>query len=174
MDTFHTYIFGEISQELQLAFMNEVGSLLLDGCEELTIYLNSEGGCIYTSFAIYDYISNLPVKTTVVGIGQVLSSANVIMAAGDIRLASENTFFMLHEVYSSMAEPGNLSIKYFKNEGRHLADLNNRMAELIAKKSGNSLKKIARDLKGQDYYLNAKGALNYGLIDNLWFNEGDT
>ena len=66
--------------------------------EEIRVYINSPGGCLLSSLAIYDVILSLksPVKT--VAIGCAASGGLLILIAGEKRTCLPNTRMMFHEL----------------------------------------------------------------------------
>ncbi len=63
---------------------------------EFNVYINSEGGLVDVGFDIYSYLKSLNKPITTIGRGLVASVATVIFMAGDKRVISENTPFMIH------------------------------------------------------------------------------
>ncbi len=60
------------------------------------VHINSEGGIMDIGFDIYNYLKSLKKPITTIGSGMVASIATVIFMAGDKRLISNGTEFMIH------------------------------------------------------------------------------
>lgn len=89
------YITGSVNDEL--AHRSIVGLEQLDQQEgDIRIVLNSEGGEEQNGYAIYDAITMCKNKVVIEGYGKVLSIAAAIFQAGDVRLLSPHTDYMMH------------------------------------------------------------------------------
>lgn len=60
------------------------------------VYINSEGGVVETGFDIYNYLKSMGLPITTIGNGMVASIATVVFMAGQKRLITPNTKFMIH------------------------------------------------------------------------------
>lgn len=66
------------------------------GATSFRVHINSEGGVVDTGFDIFNYIKSLQLPITTVGSGLVASIATVIFMAGDKRILTSGTQFMIH------------------------------------------------------------------------------
>ena len=94
------YINGQIGST-----PNQTGVELIDiiqqvkkqvGATSYRVHINSEGGVVDTGFDIFNYLKSLQLPITTVGSGLVASIATVIFMAGDKRLLTSGTEFMIH------------------------------------------------------------------------------
>src|SRR5690554_1118295 len=60
------------------------------------VYINSEGGSLNIGFDIYNYLKSLGLPITTIGTGMVASIATVIFMAGQKRVVTPGTRFMIH------------------------------------------------------------------------------
>lgn len=144
--------------------------LLLDAQnkKEITLYINSPGGEIETGlFPIYDTMQNIasPIKT--VAIGQACSGAAIILTGGTKgrRFAYPNAEIMIHGVQSELSGTSTV----IERESKMVKKLNQSLMEIIAKHSGQLVRKVKRDCKG-DKWFDAEQAIKYGLIDGILSN----
>lgn len=100
------------------------------GATSFRLHINSEGGVVDTGFDIFNYLKSLQVPITTVGSGLVASIATVIFMAGDKRILTSGTQFMIHspmggidgtadeiEAYAqSVRECENKLIKFYTNQ----------------------------------------------------------
>lgn len=136
--------------------------------EDITIYINSNGGDAAALSNIYDVIQMLssPVKT--VCLGKAYSAGAFLLAAGapGKRYVLPHSQIMIHGlqcVFPSLGEEHPIdSKKYFE----FLLNNNDAMLKVLAKHTGHSLDKIKKDCS-KDFYMDAKDAVNYGLADQI-------
>jgi ATP-dependent Clp endopeptidase proteolytic subunit ClpP len=100
------------------------------GATSFRVHINSEGGVVDTGFDIFNYIKSLKLPITTVGSGLVASIATVIFMAGDKRILTSGTQFMIHspmggidgtadeiEAYAqSVRDCENRLIKFYTNQ----------------------------------------------------------
>lgn len=87
------------------SYETEKGTELIDiiqqvkaqvGATSFRVHINSEGGVVDTGFDIFNYLKSLQLPITTVGSGLVASIATVIFMAGDTRVLTSGTQFMIH------------------------------------------------------------------------------
>ena len=100
------------------------------GATSFRVHINSEGGVVDTGFDIFNYLKSLQLPITTVGSGLVASIATVIFMAGDKRILTSGTQFMIHspmggidgtadeiEAYAqSVRDCENKLIKFYTNQ----------------------------------------------------------
>lgn len=94
MEPFH--IGGEIHPGTDNAIFNGVAAKLAKGHRELTLTINSVGGCVSTSMAIYTLLRSLPIPVTTYIVGTCQSAAVIIFLAGSTRLITPAASIMTH------------------------------------------------------------------------------
>ena len=135
-----------------------------DPKKDIDLYINSPGGMVSSGLAIYDTMQMLscPVKTYCVG--QAASMAAVLLAAGTPgkRFALPHARIMIHQPAGG-AEGTAADIHIQAEEILHIRGVLN---QILAKHTGQSLKKIARDTD-RDFFMSAKEAKQYGIVDSV-------
>ena len=86
-----------VNENNSRALINTIQEELERGMEHLVLQISSTGGFCYWGFMLADFITGLPIKVTTHAFGRVESMGVVIFCAGEKRLATENTGFMIHE-----------------------------------------------------------------------------
>jgi ATP-dependent Clp protease protease subunit len=134
--------------------------------QEITLYINSPGGTVSDGLlTIYDTLQVIKAPVRTICIGEAYSGAAVILAAGTKgrRLAYPNAKIMIHPI-----QVGELSGSQpeIEKEAKRIKKLNSSLIELIARHSGQSLKKVRKDCQ-TDKFMSADEALEYGLIDEI-------
>jgi len=130
-----------------------------------SIYINSPGGLITSGlFTIYDTMQYLKTKVKTVCIGEALSAASIILAAGSkgMRLAFPNATIMLHNLGAGVH---GFSHEIEKNSER-FKKLNERVVQLYVKHTGQKESTI-RGVMKEETYFTAEEALKFGLIDKI-------
>jgi len=143
----------------QLLFLNHE-----DPEKEIRMYINSPGGIIYAGMAIYDTmrIVTNPISTTAVGV--TASFGTVLLAAGTKgrRYALPHTTIHMHQpLGGAQGQATDIAIAA-KQIMYQKGILNN----ILAEHTGQPLEIIERDTD-RDFYLDAKGAVEYGLVDQV-------
>jgi ATP-dependent Clp protease protease subunit len=127
-------------------------------------YLNSPGGSVTATLAIYDtmQILSCPVATYCVGLAA--SGAAVLLAGGSNgkRLALPHSKVMIHQPHGGVG--GQISdIEIQADEILRTRDVLN---EVLAEHTGQSKEKIAKDTD-RDFYMTPTEAKEYGLVDDI-------
>ena len=159
-------IYDEI-EEYTTQIVNAGLSIMTDKSKDLpiTIKINSPGGCLYNSFAIYDIIrSQKETEIITIGYGRVMSGATIIFAAGDIRKAHENCRFMIHNVSISSVEGKQPNIKVEANE---MEFIYKKMCEIYAEHTDRDKKYWLRTIKHDDKYYSSEEMLNFKFVQKI-------
>ncbi len=137
--------------------------------KDIQLYINSPGGVVTSGLAIYDTMQYLRAPVSTICIGQAASMGAVLLAAGATgkRYALPNSRIMIHQ--GSGGFRGNTPDVLI--QVRELEELNNRLHGILARHTGQSVDKIARDTE-RDYFLSPEQAKAYGIIDEVYAERG--
>ena len=132
----------------------------------LTLYINSTGGSLTDAFGLIDVIKNSNFVVRTIGIGNVMSAAFMIFAAGDKgeRYIAKNTSIMCHQFTESIDE------KYhdIKAALKETENCNKRMVDFLVEATGLVPSKVkSKLLPPSDVYLTAEELLEYGVADHI-------
>ncbi len=135
-----------------------------DPKKEIKLYINSPGGSVTAGMAIYDTMQFVKSDVSTICIGMAASMAATILAAGKKgrRLALPNAEVLLHQVMGG-AEGQAVEIEI---SAKHIIKIKDKLNRILAKHTGQSLKKIEQDTD-RDFYMSAEEAKAYGLIDEI-------
>lgn len=136
--------------------------------EPICVVLNSPGGDIHSSFAIYDRIKESPCKVCVRGYGAIMSGASVIMQAASLRQMTPNSYMMIHDGSVMLDNDMNKAkkwIKAYENMGDQMYDM---YYESARKKNKKITKDQITQMCKEETILSAKNALELGLIDQIY------
>jgi ATP-dependent Clp protease protease subunit len=143
----------------QLLFLNHE-----DPEKEIQMYINSPGGVIYAGLAIYDTMQMISNPISTVAVGVTASFGTVLLTAGTKgrRYALPNATIHMHQpLGGAQGQATDIEI-----QAKQILRLKALLLGIMAKHTGQPLEVIERD-SDRDYYLEAKGAVEYGLVDQV-------
>jgi len=135
-----------------------------DPKKDINLYINSPGGVVSGGMAIYDTMNFLSCDVVTYCIGQAASMATVLLAAGTKgkRFALPNSRVMIHQpTGGASGQTSDISI-----QAREILRWRKTLNEILARHSGKSPEQIEKD-SDRDYYMSAREALEYGLVDQV-------
>ena len=135
-----------------------------DPKKDISLYINSPGGSVTDGMAIYDTMNFLQCDIVTYCVGQAASMATLLLAAGPKgkRYALPNSRVMMHQpTGGATGQTSDISIA-----AKEILRWRARMNELISIHTNKTPKEIAND-SDRDFYLTAKDALAYGIVDKV-------
>ena len=132
----------------------------------LTIYINSTGGSLTDAFGLIDVMQNSNFVVRTIAIGNIMSAAFLIFAAGDKgeRYVAKNTSIMCHQFTDSIDEKYH-DIKAALKETEYCNKL---MVDILTEATGLAPSKVkAKLLPASDVYLTAEELLEFGVADHI-------
>ena len=138
--------------------------------QDVNLYINSPGGLVDQTLAIYDTMQFMGSEVATYCIGQAASGAAIILMAGTKgkRYILPNAKVMLHQPYGGITGQAE-DIKIQAEEVlRDKARLNN----IIANCTGKAVEKVSDDTE-RDRYLSAEEAHEYGIVDEILLHDDD-
>ncbi|MFJ2213507.1 ATP-dependent Clp protease proteolytic subunit [Streptomyces sp. NPDC101062] len=138
--------------------------------QDISLYINSPGGSISAMSAIYDTMQIVTCDVATTCLGQAVSTAAVLLAAGapGKRLALPGARIVLRQPAAEepmRGQPSDLMI-----HAQELLRLRELVTATLARHTGRSTERIAGDID-RDTILDAPGARSYGLIDHVVQNR---
>jgi len=132
--------------------------------KDIQLYINSPGGAITSALAIYDTMQFIKSPVSSICIGQAASAAAVLLLAGEKgkRFALPNSRVLLHQP-SGGVQGTSMDVEI---QTREMVRLRKVLNEIIAKHTGQDIKKIAKDTE-RDFILSAQEAKEYGIVDEV-------
>ena len=135
-----------------------------DPDKDISFYINSPGGSITSGMAIYDTMNLIKPKVSTICLGMAASMAAFILSSGEkgMRYALPNSEIMIHQpLGGAQGQATDIQIM-----AKHIQRIKDRMNQLFAKNTNQSLETIVQDTE-RDHYMFAEEALEYGLIDKI-------
>ncbi len=159
------FMIGEISYRMATEVIMKL--LYLDNLKrgvDISLYINSPGGSVDDTMAIYDTMRFIGSSVATFCIGRAQSGAAIILAAGTKgkRHALPHAKIMLHQPWGGIT--GQASD--IKIQAEEILKSKKMINEILSKHTGMSTKKIAEETE-RDKYMSAEEAFKYGLIDEV-------
>ena len=163
------FLIGEINYPMATELIMKL--LYLDNNKpgsEISLYINSPGGSVDDTMAIYDTMSFIGSPVATFCIGRAQSGAAIILAAGakGKRHALPHAKVMLHQPWGGIT--GQASD--IKIQAEEISRAKKMINEILAKHTGLDQAKIAEETE-RDKYMTAEEAKEYGLIDDVLHAE---
>ncbi len=131
---------------------------------DIQMYINSPGGQIYSGLAIYDTMKMIPNKVSTVAVGVTASFGTVLLAAGTKgkRYALPNATIHMHQpLGGAEGQASDIEI-----QAKEILRLKSRLMDIFAETTGQTKETLEHDTD-RNYYLDAQGAVDYGLVDQV-------
>ncbi len=132
--------------------------------QDINVYINSPGGSITAGLAIYDTMQFVHCDVATFCIGQAYSMGAVLMAAGEKekRYSLPHTRIMLHQPWGGTSGTAtDISI-----QAEEIMFMKKSLNEILVKHSNQTIEKVEKDFD-RDFYMSAKEAKEYGIIDEV-------
>jgi ATP-dependent Clp protease, protease subunit len=135
-----------------------------DPDKDIQMYIHSPGGVIYAGLAIYDTMQLVHAEVSTICVGVCASMATVLLASGakGKRYALPNATVHMHQAQSGVRG----SAADIEIQARETLRNQQTIREILARHTGQDIERIARD-SDRDFWLDAKSAKEYGLVDEL-------
>jgi ATP-dependent Clp protease protease subunit len=132
--------------------------------KDISIYINSPGGSVYSGMAIYDTMQFIKPDVSTICCGIAMSMGALLLAGGapGKRMALPNSKILIHQVSAGyQGQATDIEI-----HAREILDMRRRLDEIIGKHTGQPLERVSRDTE-RDYFMSATEAREYGIIDQV-------
>ena len=137
-----------------------------DPDQDICMYINSPGGSVTAGMAIYDtmqYIKS-PVRTVCVGMAASMGAFLLMAGEKGKRLALPNSEVMIHQpLGGASGQATDVEIR-----AKWLLRTKEKMTRLMSEMTGQDQEKLRADCE-RDYFMTAEEALNYGIIDQIYY-----
>lgn len=141
-----------------------------DAKKDITLYVNSPGGQVTSTMAMYDTMQYVQPDISTVCLGMAASGGAIILMGGQKgkRYALEHSEIMIHQpLGGTEGQATDIAI-----HAEHILQTKDLLNELIAKHTGQKLEKVRNDTE-RDNFMKSSVALKYGLIDKIISKTSD-
>ncbi len=149
--------------QAQLLYLDSV-----DSDRDISIYLNTPGGSVYAGLGIYDTMQFVKSNVATICTGMAASMGAVLLVAGEkgMRAALPHSRVMIHQPLGGIqGQASDIEIT-----AREILKLKDELYQIISDHSGQTVEKIRQDAD-RDYWMTAKEALEYGMIDKVYSRQ---
>ncbi len=132
--------------------------------EDIKMYINSPGGVVSSTLAIYDTIQYVRPDVQTICVGLAASGAAVLLAAGKKgkRMILPNGEVMIHQVMGgAQGQATDVEI-----HARQILKTREKLNKILAKHTEQKLSRIEKDTD-RDYFMSAEEAVEYGIVDRI-------
>ena len=136
--------------------------------KEISFYINSPGGIVWSGLAIYDTMQYVSSKIMTICIGQAASAGSLLLTAGekDMRFSLPNSRIMVHQ--PSGGYQG--QVTDIEIQTAEIKKTKQRLNEIYSKHTGKKITEISSIME-RDKYFSADEAIKFGLIDKIIENR---
>lgn len=136
-----------------------------DEKKDIKIYINSPGGSVPATLAIYDTMQYVKPDVSTICIGMAASGAALLLASGakGKRFALPNAEVLIHQVMAGGIEGQASEIEI---SARHILRLKDRLNQILSKHTNKPLGQVEKDTD-RDYYMDTQEAKQYGIVDEI-------
>ena len=132
--------------------------------KDIYLYINSPGGSITSGLSIYDTMQFIKPDVSTICVGQAASMGAILLAGGaqSKRFSLPNSRMMIHQPISGFqGQASDIDI-----HAKAVLKMKSLVNSILSKHTGKTEKQIAKDTD-RDNFMDAKSALDYGLIDQI-------
>lgn len=158
-----------LGEEINSVSANLVVAQLLhlesqDAEKDISLYINSPGGEVYSGLAILDTMNFIKPQVSTICVGMAASMAAVLLSAGakGKRFCLPHSKVMIHQP-SGGAQGQQTEIEIVAEE---IKKTRRELNQILSDASGQPIEKVQADTE-RDNYLTAAEALDYGLVDRI-------
>jgi ATP-dependent Clp protease protease subunit len=135
-----------------------------DPDKDIHVYINSPGGSVTASLAIYDTMQFVKPPIETICMGQAASGAALLLAAGTKgkRLALPNSRIMIHQPHGGVqGQAVDIQI-----QAKEILRMREELNKILARHTGQPLERVEKD-SDRDYFMSPEEAKEYGLVDEV-------
>lgn len=158
------FLSGEITDEVSNLIVSELLYLNSLGNDDIYLYINSPGGSVTAGMAIYDTMNFIKADVVTICVGMCASMGAFLLSSGckGKRMSLKNGEVMIHQPLGGVkGQASDIQI-----HADRIIKMKKKLNSILASNTSKDMKVIERDTE-RDNYMDAKEALEYGLIDKI-------
>lgn len=136
-----------------------------DEKKDIKLYINSPGGSVPATLAVYDTMQYVKPDVATICIGMAASGAALLLASGakGKRFALPNSEVLIHQVMAGGIEGQAVEIEI---SAKHILRLKDRLNQILSRHTQKLVSQVEKDTD-RDFYMDADEAKKYGIIDEI-------
>lgn len=162
-----------LSGEIDDATANTIVAQLIylegkDPNKDISLYINSPGGSVTAGLAIYDTMNYVKCDVSTICIGLAASMGAFLLSSGKKgkRFALPNSEIMIHQpLGGAQGQASDIKI-----QADHILKIKDKLNKILAQNTSKPIEQVEKDTD-RDNYLSAEEALEYGLIDKIYYTR---
>lgn len=158
------FLSGEITDEVANLIVSELLYLNSLGSDDIYLYINSPGGSVTAGMAIYDTMNFIKADVVTICVGMCASMGAFLLSSGckGKRMSLENGEVMIHQPLGGVkGQASDIQI-----HADRIIKMKKKLNSILASNTSKDISVIEKDTE-RDNYMDAKEALEYGLIDKI-------
>jgi ATP-dependent Clp protease, protease subunit len=143
--------------------------------QDIHMYVNSPGGSVTATMAIYDTMQFLECDIATYCVGLAASGGAILVAGGTSkkRFCLPHSKMMIHQPYGEVGG----QVSDIEIQAKDILQTRETLNEILAQHTGQPIDVISRDTD-RDRFLTARESVEYGLVDEILMRQpkskGDT
>lgn len=132
--------------------------------KDISFYINSPGGHVHSTLAIYDTMKFIKADISTVCVGIAASGAAVLLSGGSKgkRIALTNSKIMIHQPLGGVeGQASDIQI-----HAEEILKTKKLLNEILAKETKRKLSQVEKDTE-RDFFMSSGEAKSYGIIDKV-------
>ena len=136
--------------------------------KEISFYINSPGGIVWSGLAMYDTMQYISSKIMTICIGQAASAGSLLLTAGakDMRFSLPNSRIMIHQPSGGFQG----QVTDIEIQSKEIIKTKKRLNEIYSVHTNKTLKEI-EEVMERDKFFSPDEAIKFGLIDKIVENR---
>ena len=159
------FVGGEIDDDMANAIVAQLLFLQAqDPKREVSMYINSPGGCVTAGLAILDTMKMVKCPVATYCVGQAASMGAILLASGEKgrRYALPHARIMVHQPWGgAQGKASDIEIT-----AREILRLKEMLNGILAEASGRTLESVTNDTD-RDHFMSAEEAKAWGIVDKV-------
>ena len=159
------FLGSEINDDIANLVIAQMLHLESDDPEkDINLYINSPGGVITSTMAIYDTMQYIKPDVSTICIGQAASGGALLLTAGanKKRFGTPNSRVLIHQPHGgAQGQAVDIDI-----QAREITRTRTLLDEILAHHTGQTIDKVKKDTD-RDFIMTAEQAKEYGIIDEV-------
>ena len=158
------FLVGPINDNVANLVVAQLLFLESEGVKDISIYINSPGGSVYSGLAIFDTMNYLKSDISTLCIGQAASMGALLLCAGakGKRHVLPNSRVMIHQPLGGFqGQASDIEI-----HAKEILQLKKKLNNILSKQTGQSEELMEKDTD-RDNFMDAAQAVKYGIVDSI-------
>ena len=153
-----------IDQKMASRVVGQLLALAAESDEDITLFLNSQGGHVEAGDSIHDVIRFIKPRVRIIGTGWVASAGTHIFLAApkEDRLCLPNTRFLIHQPSGGVGG----KVTDIAIQAEQIEIMRKRLAVIISDQTGQKLEQVMKDIE-RDHWMDTEEAIKYGILSKV-------